>query len=81
MPSAMVDGAATIGSMRLSAAETELLQRLLVQRVGDGKPKDSVSGRQRKNGPSTGQRGVYEPQSLGLGDQRPLGEGEPELCR
>ena len=70
MPSAMVDGAATIGSMRLSAAETELLQRLLVQRVGHGQPKGSVGGRQRKNGPSTGQRRVYEPQGLRLGGQR-----------
>jgi len=63
------------------AAETELLQRLLVQRVGNGQPEGSVGGRQRKNGASTGQRGVYEPQGLSLADQGPLGKRESELSR
>jgi len=64
-----------------AGVETELFQRLLVQRVGHGQPECSVGGRQRENGPRTGQSGVYQPQSIGLADQRAFMEGEPELGR
>ena len=36
----------------------------------------SVGGRQRKNGASTGQPGLYEPQGLSFADQGPFGKGE-----
>ena len=61
--------------------ETELFHRLLVQRVGHGQPECSVGGRQRENGASTGQSGVYQPQGIGLAEQRAFVEGESELGR